>query len=87
MTEEEADAHTPKIIHVNEDVYKRQIEGHRAEEFLEKSRAASIGAAEFVLEHHAAGQSEEEILKEYADKYYYGLCDKACLLYTSQQAL
>ena len=27
--------------------------------------------------HHAAGQSEEEILKEYADKYYYGLCDKA----------
>lgn len=22
-------------------------------------------------------QSEEEILKEYADKYYYGLCDKA----------
>ena len=53
------------------------IEGHRAEEFLEKSRAASIGAAEFVLEHHAAGQSEEEILKEYADKYYYGLCDKA----------
>ena len=53
------------------------IEGEQAAEFLVRSRAASTGAAQFVLEHHAAGQSEEEILEDYAAKYYYGLCDRA----------
>ena len=53
------------------------IEGQAAEEYLGKARAASSRAAEFILQQYHEGKNEEQILNEYANRYYYGVCDGA----------
>ena len=44
---------------------------------LEKAKAASSRAAEFILQQYHEGKTEEQILDEYANRYYYGVCDGA----------
>ena len=54
------------------------IDGAAAvETFLTQSRRAAAEAAEFILEKHRLGLSEEQILEQYANQYYYGVCDEA----------